>query len=275
MKIVAEIGINHNGSVEIAKNLILVAKAAGCDYIKFQTRNIDLVYSKEELDKPRESPWGDTNRAQKQGLEFSLKQYKEIDKFCKTQKIVWFSSPWDIESVKLLSNFELPYLKIASASLTDRPLLRDMKAINIPLILSTGMSTRDEITKAVDYLGDNCEYLLACCSSYPCKPEETKINMIKALKNCFQNHKIGYSNHSPGLTFCIAAAALGAEMLELHITLDRSMYGSDQSSSIEPHGLMRLVKHVRDIEKSMCDSFNNFWVVHESEQNVKKKLRKL
>lgn len=272
IKLVAEVGINANGSLEIAQQLIRTAKVAGCDYVKFQKRTVEKVYTKEELDKPRESPWGTTNREQKNALEFSALKYLEIDNFCNSNNIGWFASPWDIDSVDFIASMKVPYIKIASASLTDFRILEHAKVSGIPIILSTGMSTYEEVKSAVDYLGEQVEYILACCSAYPCKAEEAKLNMISALKNYFPQYKIGYSNHSPGLTFCIAAAALSAEMIEFHITLDRSMYGSDQASSIEPQGLISLVKHVRDIEKSM--NYYTDWPIYDSEIKIKEKLRK-
>lgn len=272
IKIVSEIGINANGNLQTAKDMISMSKLAGCDYVKFQKRTIEKVYTKDELDKPRESPWGNTNRDQKIGLEFGVADYYDIDEFCKANNIQWFASPWDIDSVDFLAGFkDLPYIKIASASITDFRILEHARAAEIPVILSTGMSTKEEVEKAVEYLGDNCEYILACCSAYPSKPEEAKLNHIKILKNMFPRHKIGYSNHSPGLTFCIAAAALGAEMIEFHITLDRSMYGSDQAASIETTGVFSLVKHIRDIEKA--NTFEG-WNIFNSEQKIKEKLRK-
>jgi N-acetylneuraminate synthase len=251
-----------------------MSKVAGCEYVKFQKRTVEKVYTKEELDKPRESPFGTTNREQKMALEFSALKYIEIDDFCKHNNIGWFASPWDIDSVDFIASMRVPYIKIASASLTDFRILEHAKVSGIPIILSTGMSTYEEVKKVTDYLGNQIEYILACCSAYPCKAEESKLNMIKVLKDYYPQYKIGYSNHSPGLTFCIAAAALGAEMIEFHITLDRAMYGSDQASSIEPQGVMSLVKHIRDIEKSMSNSINNQWTIFDSEIKIKEKLRK-
>ena len=274
IKLVAEVGINANGNIDIAKDLIRMSKVAGCDYVKFQKRTIEKVYTKKELDKPRDSPWGVTNREQKYGLEFNTPQYIDIDDFCKLNKIEWFASPWDIDSVDFLKALNIPYIKIPSACITDIRILEHAKVSELPIIISTGMSTKEEVDNAVDFLGDQIEYILACCSAYPCKAEETKLNMIKILKQEYPKHKIGYSNHSAGLTFCIAAAALGTEMIEFHVTLDRSMYGSDQASSIEPQGVMSLVRHVRDIEKAFANSFNEYWVIHESEMKIKEKLRK-
>lgn len=272
IKLVGEIGINHNGSLATAKQLIRMAELAGCDYVKFQKRTVDKVYTKEELDKPRESPWGTTNRQQKMGLEFGAPAYVEIDQYCKDNNILWYASPWDTISADFIANFDVPFIKIASACITDMRLLEHVRASDIPVIISTGMSTYEEVKTAVDYLGSSLEYILACCSAYPCKPEETKLNMISVLKSSFPRYRIGYSNHSPGLTFCIAAAALGAEMIEFHITLDRAMYGSDQASSIETPGVISLVKHVRDIEKSLSKS--QAWYVFESEEVIRSKLRK-
>ena len=271
IKLVSEIGINANGDLNLAKNLIRMSKVAGCDYVKFQKRTIEKVYTKEELDRPRESPWGTTNRQQKMGLEFSAADYLEIDTFCKDTQISWFASPWDIDSVDFLASMNVPYIKIASACLTDFRILEHIKVSEIPVILSTGMSTKKEVDNAVEYLDGQIEYILACCSTYPCKAEESKLNMIQILKEYYPKYKIGYSNHSPGLTFSIAAAALGAEMIEFHVTLDRSMYGSDQAASIETPGVISLVKHVRDIEKA--NSVQG-WNIFESELKIKNKLRK-
>jgi len=271
MLVIGEIGINHNGDIEIAKRLIDLAKQNDLDFVKFQKREIGLVYTKEGLDKPRESPWGITNREQKEGLEFNRQEYYEIDKHCILKDIDWFGSPWDIVSVEFLSTFDVPYMKIASAMVTDSELLEAVKNTNIPVIISTGMSTKEEIDKALDILGDNVEYILACTSSYPTPDNEVNLRFIKTLKQQYPNYKIGFSNHSPGIKAMEIAAVLGAEMLEFHMTLDRSMYGSDQAASIESTGVELLMKFVKNLPILMG---SKDWVVTPKEEEIKKKLRK-
>ena len=273
-KIVAELGINHNGNMELVRRLICCANSSGCDFVKFQKRNIDLVYTKEELDKPRESPWGTTNREQKLGLELSYEDYFAIDDMIANDNdlsLDWFASPWDVDSVDFMKEIEVPYIKIASACITDMKLLTAIKETNIPVIISTGMSTREEFLEAWHLLGNQIEYILACTSTYPTAPEEMNLNFIKTLKKEFPLHRIGFSNHSTGIAFMCAAVAMGAEMIEFHFTLDRAMYGSDQAASIEPGGSDRLVKYVRNIEKGMGDGG---WHVFDSEIPIREKLRK-
>jgi len=271
-KITAEIGINHNGDIDIAKQLIDVAKDAGCDFVKFQKRTIEHVYTKEELDKPRESPWGTTNREQKEGLEFNEEQYDEIDSYCKEKEIGWYASPWDYNSVYFLSKYrDIPFIKVASASLTDIKLIEVVKQLDKPIILSTGMSTKAELDNAVSILGDQVEYILACTSTYPTKNEEMNLNFIKTLKEQYPQYKIGFSNHNAGIFFMCCSVAMGAEMIEFHITLDRAMYGSDQAASIEPTGVRKTVDYVRGLEVAMG---TGEWTVYPSEEEIKKKLRK-
>ena len=272
-KLVAEIGINHNGDLDIAKQLIDVAHAAGCDYVKFQKRHIPLVYTPEELATPRESPWGMTTMEQKKGLEFEVWEYQKISDYCKQKGIGWFSSAWDINSVALMGQYDTAYQKIPSALITNMAILEATKAINKPVIISTGMSTHAEILTCLDYLGHQIEYVLHCTSTYPSKPEEQNMNCIPAMKKAFyvEKFKIGFSNHSPGLTFMSIAVALGAEMIEFHITLDRAMYGSDQSSSIEPEGVFHLVKNIRAIEEAMGDGIKR---ILPSEIPILRKLRR-
>jgi len=271
-KLVAEIGINHNGDINTTKQLIRMAKEAGCDYVKFQKRTIDVVYSKEELDKPRESPWGTTNRQQKEGLEFGKQEYDEIDVCCEHIHLPWFASPWDVESVNFLINYNIPYIKVASACITDFRLLEAVRQTNIPVILSTGMSTKQEVYKAVNFLGDQVEYILACTSTYPTDTVEMNMNFIKTLKKEFPTKRIGFSNHNAGILYCVVSAALGAEMIEFHITLDRSMYGSDQAASIEMPGVRKIVNYVRSIEDAMG---TGEWTVFDSEEKIKQKLRRV
>lgn len=270
-KIICEIGINHLGSLDLAKQLIDVAVANKCQYVKFQKRTIDAVYSQAELDSVRESPWGTTFRQQKEGLEFSREAYDRIDEYCKAKGIKWFASPWDHVSVRFLEHYDLPYIKFASASITDEELLQTVKETNIPVILSTGMSTKSEIDFAIDILGNQIEYILACTSTYPCPNREMNLNKIKVLKSLYPKYKIGFSNHNPGAFFIPVAVALGAEMVEFHITMDRSMYGSDQASSIEPQGVNWIVKKIQDIEDSMG---NGTLEVQPGEVKIREKLRK-
>jgi N-acetylneuraminate synthase len=269
--IIAEIGINHNGDVGIAKDLIKIAKEAGCDAVKFQKRSLDLVYSPEELDKPRESPWGTTNRQQKEGLEFGQQEYEQIDDYCKTQGIEWFASAWDVESQKFLQQFNLKYNKIASAMMVDEELLKLVSSEGRHTFISTGMSTLEEIDRAVDiFKQSKCPFeVMHCVSTYPMADTDANLNCIATLRERFKC-EVGYSGHEVGLAVSYAAAALGITSLERHITLDRAMYGSDQSASIEPSSLKNLVGAVRKIELAMGDGQK---LVLESEISIAKKLR--
>ncbi len=269
--IVAEIGINHNGDIDIAKKMIDVAKLAGIDYVKFQKRTIDLVYTPEELDRHRESPWGTTNRQQKEGLEFSEEEYDEIDRYCAEKKMGWFASPWDWKSVEFLMNYNPPFIKLASACITDFELLEAVSRTGKPVILSTGMSTAEEVKKAVDFLHPQVKYILACTSTYPTDPEEVNLNFIRTLYFEYPDIKVGFSNHHPGVVLMVVAAALGAKMIEFHMTLNRAIYGSDQAASIEIPGAFKLVKYMRDLEKALG---TGSWTVFDSEEKIKKKLRK-
>ncbi len=252
--IIAELGINHNGSLDVAKQLIKVAKDAGCDAVKFQKRDIDLVYTKEFLDSFRDSPWGKTQRAQKEGLEFGLKDYQEIDKFCKELGIEWFASAWDIESQKFLRQFNCKYNKIASALIVYEPLLKAVAEERKHTFISTGMSSIIHIDKAVEiFRKSNCPFeLMHCKSTYPMDDEDANLSCIKTLRERYKCD-VGYSGHEVGLAVSYAAAAFGITSLERHITLDRVMYGSDQAASIEPTGLRMLVGAVRKIEKAIGD----------------------
>ena len=271
VQLTAEVGINHNGDINIAKKLIDVASVFGVDFVKFQKRTIDLVYTKEELDKPRESPWGTTTREQKNGLEFGKNQYDEIDEYCRGRKIRWYASPWDQLSVKFLMQYDTPYIKVASAKITDFELLSMIKQTNKPLIISTGMSTKEEVDKCLHFLGSQVEYILACNSQYPTPDHEMNLSFISTLKKEYPKYKIGFSNHHAGVFFCCAAVAFGAEMLEFHITLNRASYGTDQAASIEPAGIMRIVDYTRGLETAIGDSQ---WHVFPGEEVIKKKLRK-
>ena len=252
--IIAEIGINHNGNLGIARDLIDVAVVAGADAVKFQKRTIDLVYTQEFLDGTRESPWGTTQREQKEGLEFGLDDYTEIDKYCKEKGIEWFASAWDLESQKFLKQFDLKHNKIASAMIVYDDLLQAVASEGKHTFISTGMTTEDEITNAVEiFQSENCPFdLMHCISTYPMKDEDANLNTIKTLREKY-NCNVGYSGHEVGLAVSYAAAALGITSLERHITLDRAMYGSDQPASVEPSGFRMLVGAVRKIEQAMGD----------------------
>jgi len=250
--IIGEIGINHNGDLDIAKELINMAVEAGADAVKFQKRQIDLVYTKEFLDSLRESPWGTTQREQKEGIEFGLKEYQEIDSYCKEKNIEWFASAWDLESQEFCQQFDLKYNKIASAMIVFEDLLKMVASEGKKTFISTGMSNEDDIKKAVDiFSSENCPFtLLHCVSTYPMKDEDANLNCIETLRKKF-NCDVGYSGHEVGLSVSYAAAALGITALERHITLDRAMYGSDQASSVQPNGFRELIGIVRKIESSM------------------------
>jgi len=269
-KLVVEIGINANGSVDTAKRMIDIAVAAGADFVKFQKRTVEVVYTKEELGVPRESPWGKTTRDQKMGLEMGSREYGEIAGYCRG-RIRWFASPWDVESVRFLSYYNLPYIKVASPMLTNMGLLEEIRKIGRPVILSTGMSTVEMIDNAIDVVGKFLvHYILHCTSTYPSASNELNLKCIQTLKLMYPWAKIGFSNHHPGLVFMAAAVALGAEMIECHVTCDRSLYGSDQASSIEPEGIFRLVKWIRGIEQALGNGTKR---IYDSELPIIKKLR--
>ena len=252
--IVAEIGINHNGELSLCKKLIDKAKDAGCDAVKFQKRDINKVYSKEFLDSFRESPWGKTQRDQKMGLELSTEDYKEIDKYCKDREINWFASAWDINSQLFLRQFDCKFNKVASAMLVYKELLEKIAEEGKHTFISTGMSTYEDIQRAIDiFKSYDCPFeLMHTVSTYPMKDEDANLNLIKTLKEKFKCD-VGYSGHETGLAISYAAASLGITSLERHITLDRAMYGSDQSASIEPAGLRQLIGGIRKIELAMGD----------------------
>jgi len=250
--IIAEIGINHNGDLGIARDLINVAVDVGADAVKFQKRTIDLVYTQKFLDGSRVSPWGTTQREQKEGLEFGLDDYTEIDKYCKEKGIEWFASAWDLESQKFLKQFDLKHNKIASAMIVYDDLLQAVASEGKHTFISTGMTTEDDITNAIKiFQSENCPFdLMHCISTYPMKDEDANLNAIKTLRERY-NCNVGYSGHEVGLAVSYAAAALGITSLERHITIDRAMYGSDQSASVEPSGFRMLVGAVRKIEQAM------------------------
>jgi N-acetylneuraminate synthase len=269
--VIAEIGINHNGDIDLAKRLISVAVAAGCDAVKFQKRTVEVVYSAEELAKPRESPFGTTNGELKHALEFGVGEYQEIDAFCKAVKIPWLVSCWDEASVDLMVCFDMPCFKIASASLTDDDLLRHTRATGKPIILSTGMSTLAEIDHAVEVLGKQDLILMHTCSTYPANYDELNLRVIPALRERY-GVPVGYSGHETGIPSSVAAAVLGSCCVERHITMDRAMWGSDQAASLEPNGISRLVRDIRLVEQSMGDGVKR---VYEREQPIIKKLRRV
>jgi N-acetylneuraminate synthase len=269
--IIAEIGINHNGDVDLAKRLISVAVAAGCDAVKFQKRTVDIVYTAAELATPRPNPFGDTNGDLKRGLEFEYEDFAEIDAFCKSIKIPWFVSPWDELSVEFMEQFNTPAYKIASASLTDDNLLRTVRATGKPVIASTGMSTYAEIDHAVDVLGKEDLILMHTTSTYPAKYEQLNLRAIPTMAERY-GVPIGYSGHETGIPTSVAASVLGACCIERHITMDRAMWGSDQAASLEPNGISRLVRDIRLCEQSMGDGVKR---VYEEEIPVMKKLRRV
>lgn len=269
--IVAEIGINHNGDVDLAKRLISVAVAAGCDAVKFQKRTIDVVYTAKELATPRETPFGTTNGDLKYGLEFDAEDYAEIADFCRSVKITWFVSPWDEGSVDFMEQFDTPVYKIASASLTDDNLLRHIRRTGKPVIASTGMSTYDEIDHAVDVLGKDDLILMHATSTYPAKYEQLNLRAIPAMAARY-GVPVGYSGHETGIPSSVAASVLGACSIERHITMDRAMWGSDQAASLEPNGITRLVRDIRLCEQSLGDGVKR---VYEREVPIIKKLRRV
>ena len=252
--IIAEIGINHNGDLGIARDLINVAVDVGADAVKFQKRTIELVYTQEFLDGSRESPWGTTQKEQKEGLELGLDDYTEIDKYCKEKEIEWFASAWDLESQNFLKQFDLKHHKIASAMIVYDDLLQAVASEGKHTFISTGMTTEDDITNAIKiFQSENCPFdLMHCISTYPMKDEDANLNAIKTLRERY-NCNVGYSGHEVGLAVSYAAAALGITSLERHITLDRAMYGSDQPASVEPLGFRTLVGAIRKIEQAMGD----------------------
>jgi N-acetylneuraminate synthase len=269
--VVAEIGINHNGDIAIAKKLIDVAAASGCQAVKFQKRTINVVYSTEELARLRESPFGTTNGDLKYGLEFELEQYREINRYSKERKIDWFASCWDEASVDFIDQFGVSCFKIASASLTDDNLLRYTRSKGRPILLSTGMSTIDQIDHAVELLGKQDLILLHTCSTYPALYEELNLRVIPMLLNRY-GIPVGYSGHETGLSTSISTISLGACVVERHITLDRAMWGSDQAASVEPQGFAHMVRDIRLVETAMGDGIKR---LGEREEPIMKKLRRV
>jgi N-acetylneuraminate synthase len=270
--LIAEIGINHNGDINLAKKLIDSSVDANFDIVKFQKRDINLVYSEELLNSKRDSPWGTTQREQKEGLEFSEKEYLEIDTYCKKKNIKWFASAWDVNSLKFLDAFNLEYNKIASAMIVDQNFLKEVAKRKKHTFISTGMSTENDISKAVEiFRANKCSFeLMHCVSTYPMKVEDANLLTINALKDKFKC-EVGYSGHENGVAVSLAAFMLGISSLERHITQDRTMYGSDQAASLEPKGM-----------KNLADSINKMFValgekklghIIEEEKPIMKKLR--
>ena len=271
--IISEIGINHNGDLDIAKRMIDASKYAGADAVKFQKRDIDIVYSKEQLKKPRTSPFGTTEREQKEGLEFSEIEYDIIDKYCKEKKITWFASAWDINSLKFLDKYDFKYHKIASAMILDTIFLNEVAKRKKHTFISTGMSDFNMIDSAVEIFEKNkCSFeLMHCISAYPFSNEIANLNMINILRDRYKCN-VGYSGHEKGgKLISLASIALGSTSLERHLTLDRTMYGSDQAASITPTGLKSLINDVRILEKALTG--NEKKVILDSEKPVAEKLR--
>lgn len=269
--IIAEIGINHNGSLKDAKRLIDMAASNGCNAVKFQKRTVDIVYSKEELERPRPNIFGNTNGDLKRGLEFGYNEYKEIDEYCKLKNIMWFASCWDKLSVDFIDAFNPPCYKIASASLTDDELLRYTKSKGKPILLSSGMSTMDEIDHAMEILGEENTIIYHCTSTYPTNNDEINLNCIKTLKERF-SCPVGYSGHERGISPSILAVAIGACSVERHITLDRTNWGSDQAASLETPGLFHMIRDIRQIPALLSDGKK---VVYQRELPIKEKLRRV
>lgn len=271
--LIAEIGINHNGDIEIAKKLIDESVKAGFDAVKFQKRTVEIVFTKEELLRPRESVFGDTNGALKNGLEFGLAEYKEIAKHCKNLGIDWFASPWDVQSLHFLEDFGVVAHKVASACLTDKSLLEAMRKTGKPIFLSTGMSTINQVKNAISLLDEKNTILMHAVSVYPARQEQLNLSWIDDLKSNFPSIPVGYSGHEAGVTpSLIAVAKYGAVCVERHVTLDRSMWGSDQSASLEPQGMERVVKYIRSIPV-VCGTGNKS--ILEDEKPILEKLRRV
>jgi N-acetylneuraminate synthase len=271
--VIAEIGINHNGDLGIAKQMIDAAVHAGVDAVKFQKRTPEIATPPGQQKQMRETPWGYiTYLDYRYKVEFTEEQYCEIEKHCKSRGITWMVSVWDEPSVDFMEKFDTPAYKIPSASLTDFGLIRKARATGKPVILSTGMSTMEQIRKSVEIAGEKDLVLMHCTSTYPCEPEELNLKMVETLRNAFPNTPVGYSGHEVGLVPSAVAVALGACMVERHLTLDRAMWGSDQAASVEPGGFERLVKYIRVSEAALGDGVKK---VYESEKSSLKKLRRV
>ena len=269
--IIAEIGINHNGDIEIAKKLIDLAAVAGCNAVKFQKRTVAVVYTAEELDRPRESPFGETTGDLKYGLEFEKPEYDAIDAYCRAKKLPWFASCWDEQSVDFIDNYDVPCFKISSASLTDDALIRHIRDKGRPIIISTGMSSLEQVDHAIDVLGKKDLIVLHSCSTYPADYHELNLKVIPFFKERY-GIPIGYSGHETGLPSSVAATTIGACVVERHITLERAMWGSDHAASLGTSGIIRLVRDIRLAEMAMGDGIKR---VMEREVPIMKKLRRV
>lgn len=273
VKLVAELGINHNGEIENVITMMNMAKLAGFEYVKFQKRDLDLVIPLEDRDKLRDTPWGTIRYMEyKQHLELNHNDFCDIADWCDDNDMQWFASPWDVNSLDFLNDFGMPYVKVASACVTNTPLLQAIAVCGIPVIMSTGGSTRDQVNEAAAILGDHLQYVLACTASYPSVPDEQNLKFISRLACDYPDCKVGFSNHNPGVLFAAASVCFGARMIETHITIDRAMYGSDQAASVELEGMMKLNKYVRSLEQGIGDGF---WTVYDSELDAINKLRKV
>lgn len=271
--IIAEIGINHNGSLDLARKLIDGAIFAGADAVKFQKRTPELCVPRDQWNIERDTPWGRIAYLDyRHKMEFTYEQYRSIDRYCRARGLDWFVSCWDEEAVDFMEQFDTPLYKVASATLTDLPLLQKMKATGRPLMLSTGMSESWQIQAAVDLIGHDNLMIAHATSAYPCPPEELNLRMISTLKATYPDVPIGYSGHEVGLAPTWAAVTLGATFVERHITLDRAMWGSDQAASVEVMGFHNLVRNIRDIEKAMGDGVKR---IYPSEMAAMKKLRRV
>ena len=271
--VIGEIGINHNGSLEIVKKIIAGAKHAGCDAVKFQKRTPENCTPKDQWNIERDTPWGRmTYIDYRHKIEFGETEYAEIDKYCKEIGIIWFASCWDEDAVDFIKQFNPPLYKTASASLTDFALLEKHKKLNKPILMSTGMSTIEQIDKAISFMDKNNLMIAHATSAYPCKNEELNLKMIETLKNKYPDIPIGYSGHEVGLAPTWAAVALGACLVERHITLDRAMWGTDHAASVEVGGMERLIANIRDIEISLGDGIKK---VYDSELGQIEKLRRV
>lgn len=269
--VIAEIGINHNGSIELAKQMIDGAKNSGCDAVKFQKRTPEICVPKDQWEVERDTPWGRmTYIDYRHKVEFGKREFQEIDNYCKELGIIWFASCWDIDAVDFIEEFNPPLFKTASASLTDTELIKRHIKLDKPVIISTGMSSMEEIENSVDNFGFNNLLVAHSTSAYPCKYEELNLKMVTTLRDKYESIPIGYSGHETGLAPTWAAVALGASFVERHITLDRAMWGSDQAASVEISGFRRLVRNIRDIELALGDGVKK---VYESEMGARKKLR--
>ena len=270
--LIAEIGINHNGDLSMAKKLIKICKSAGFDSVKFQKRDINLVYTEEFLNEHRESPWGKTQRDQKKGLEFNESDYLKIGEYCKKINIEWFASAWDLNSLNFLKKFNLKFNKIASPMIVDSNFLQEVSLLKKHTFISTGMSSEKDIDNAVEiFKKNNCSFeLMHCVSTYPMSPEDANLNTIKALKKKYKCN-VGYSGHENGLAISMAAASMNISSLERHVTLDRTMYGSDQSASLEPSGIRGLVEGVKKVVSAMGEEKLGY--ISDEEKKIADKLR--